>query len=214
MPGGPRSGSLPFVRRHPIFARFYERLSKAMDPIEREHREEVTRGATGRVLEVGVGNGLNLEHYREAGSVVGVEPEPTMIDLARPRVLEAAVPVRMVRARAERLPFRDGAFDTVVVSLVFCSVDKPSLAAAEIRRVLRPGGTLRFWEHVRSSGRVGAAVQDLATAPWKAFAGGCHPNRDTVRTLRRSGFEVEARRFPLGPPTPARPHVIGVARPG
>jgi ubiquinone/menaquinone biosynthesis C-methylase UbiE len=201
------------VKEHPIFARFYERISTALNEAgEEEHRIELVGDAQGVVLELGAGNGLNFAYYREAARVVALEPDPHMLGLARPRTAEAKVPMDLVRGAAEALPFPDGTFDTVVASLVLCSVRSPSRAAAEIRRVLRAAGTLRYFEHIRSEGRVAAAVQDVLAGPWSLFAGGCHPNRDTPATLRAAGFELQVRRFPFGPPTPARPHVLGVAR--
>ena len=201
------------MREHPVFARFYEWISPKLDEAgERDHRIEVVSGARGRVLEVGSGNGLNFEHYRDTNLVVALEPEPTMLRIAARRAREAPVPVRFVRGVGERLPFADGSFDTLVVSLVLCSVRDPRRAVAELARVLRPGGELRYLEHVRSASPVGALVQDAMTPVWSLFSGGCHPNRDTTATLRGAGFHVEGRRFPFGPPTPARPHVLGVAR--
>ena len=201
------------MKEHPIFARFYERISTRLDEAgEREHRIELVGEARGRVLEVGSGNGLNFEHYALASMVVAMEPEPTMLRIARPRGREAKVPVAFLRGVAESLPFPADSFDTVVASLVMCSVGSPARAAAEMRRVLRPGGELRFLEHIRSSNRAWAAVQDGFAPVWSLFSGGCHPNRDTPVTLRAAGLDVESRRFPFGPPTPCRPHVLGVAR--
>lgn len=200
------------MKERPLFARFYERLSLSMDRVEREHRREVAGGAAGRVLEVGVGNGLNLEEYRNASFVVGLEPQPAMLSRAAPRAREAPSPVALVRGLVDSLPFPDGAFDAVVCSLVLCSVPDQRRAVGEIRRVLRPGGELRFWEHVRSRSRWAALFQDVATPLWRPIAGGCSVNRDTVAALRSAGFEVRGRGFPLGPPSPARPHVLGVAR--
>ncbi|MGH2650665.1 MAG: class I SAM-dependent methyltransferase, partial [Actinomycetota bacterium] len=111
------------MKRHPIFARFYERLSKACDRAGAlEHRVEVAGGARGRVLEVGAGNGLNFEHYREPDLVIALEPEPNMLRLAVPRATHEVVRIRLVRGAAEALPFGDGAVDTAVASLVLCSV--------------------------------------------------------------------------------------------
>ena len=201
------------MKEHPVFARFYERLSLWMDEAgERENRIELVGEARGRVLEVGSGNGLNFEHYRMASGVVAMEPEPTMLRMAAPRARDAGVPVVSVRGAAERLPFADDSFDTVVASLVMCSVRSPARAAAEMARVLRRGGEIRFLEHIRSSNRAWAAVQDGFAPVWSLFAGGCHPNRDTPATLRAAGLDVAGRRFPFGPPTPCRPHVLGVAR--
>jgi SAM-dependent methyltransferase len=117
-----------------------------------------------------------------------------------------------LRGVAESLPFPDDSFDTVVASMVLCSVTSPGRAAEEMGRVLRPGGELRFLEHVRSTNRAWAGVQDAITPVWSVFSGGCHPNRDTPATIRSAGFQVRVRRFPFGPPTPARPHTLGVAR--
>jgi ubiquinone/menaquinone biosynthesis C-methylase UbiE len=200
-------------RTHPIFARVYERISTAMNEAGGiEHRRELARGAAGRVLEPGAGNGLNLEHYRDVERVVAMEPEPTMLRMASERSREVSVPVHLVRGAAEALPFPGASFDTVVASLVLCSVSDPEAVAAEFRRVLRPGGTVRFLEHVRSRSRAWAGVQDVVAEPWSWFGGGCHPNRDTVATLRTAGFEIRGRGFPFGPPSPCRPHVLGVAR--
>jgi SAM-dependent methyltransferase len=199
------------MKRHPIFARFYERLSLATDKLEREYRAEVAGGAHGRVLELGAGNGLNFEHYRDASLVVALEPEPGMMRNAVPRAAAAPVRVVVIRAAGEALPFKDGSFDTVVSSLVLCSVRDPSRVAMEVRRVLKPGGEVRLFEHVRSREPRAGRWQDRVERPWGWFAGGCHPNRQTARTLERAGFRVDVRRFPLGPPTPARPHVIGTA---
>jgi ubiquinone/menaquinone biosynthesis C-methylase UbiE len=201
------------MKEHPVFARFYEKISTRLDEAgERDHRIELVAEARGRVLEVGSGNGLNFEHYALASMVVAMEPEPTMLRIAWPRGREAKVDVAFLRGVAEWLPFPDDSFDTVVASLVMCSVGSPARAAAEIRRVLRPGGELRFLEHIRSSSRAWAAVQDGFAPVWSLFSGGCHPNRDTPATLRAAGLDVEGRRFPFGPPTPCRPHVLGVAR--
>jgi ubiquinone/menaquinone biosynthesis C-methylase UbiE len=199
-------------RSHPVFARAYERISTVLNRAgEIDHRRELAAGAIGRVLEPGAGNGLNFEHYPDGVEVVAVEPEPTMLRLAAERARQARVPIRLVRGAAEALPFPDRSFDTVVVSLVLCSVSDPAVAVGELRRVLRPGGTVRFLEHVRSESRPWATVQDALAVPWSWFAGGCHPNRDSVAALRRAGFRLEGRRFAFGPPSPCRPHVLGVA---
>jgi ubiquinone/menaquinone biosynthesis C-methylase UbiE len=200
-------------RTHPVFARVYERISKAVNAAgEIEFRAELAGEASGRVLEPGAGNGLNLAHYRRVEMVVAMEPEPTMLRLAAERARAAPVTVRLVRGAAEELPFPDGSFDTVVVSLMLCSVSDPDAAVSEFGRVLRPGGTLRFLEHVRSRRPLWAGIQDVVAEPWSWFAGGCHPNRDTPATLRAAGFDVRGRGFSFGPPSPCRPHVLGVAR--
>jgi ubiquinone/menaquinone biosynthesis C-methylase UbiE len=126
---------------------------------------------------------------------------------------DTRAPVRLLRAEAEALPFPDGAFDAAVVSLVLCSVRDPRAAVSELRRVLRTGGEIRLFEHVRSENPRHARWQDWLTPIWRRFSGGCHPNRDTAATLRSAGLAVDVRRIPIGPPSPARPHILGVARP-
>jgi len=153
----------------------------------RRWREWLTGGARGRVLEVGCGTGRNLPLYLRGTPVVAVDPDLPALRAARRR----APSVPLVLARAEALPFRDGAFETVVSGLVFCSVHDPRGGLAEVRRVLAPSGRLRMVEHVRSASRVAARVQDLVQPAWTVVAGGCHPNRDTERTVAEAGFSIE-----------------------
>ena len=201
------------MKAHPIFARFYDRISRSVWPIEVEYRTEMVAGLRGRVLEVGAGTGLNFQLYPKGVEIVALEPEPNMIRRARERLGEGPGPVRLVRGAAESLPFPDGSFDAAVVSLVLCSVARPAVAISELRRVLRPDGELRVFEHVRSENPRHARWQDWLTPLWRPLSAGCHPNRDTGASLRAAGFDVEVRRVPIGPPTPARPHIVGVARP-
>lgn len=150
-------------------------------------RRWLVAGARGRTLEVGCGTGRNLPLY--SGGVRAVGVDPVWENLVKARRRARGVP--LVRASAEALPFRDGAFDTVVSSLVFCSVPDPMLGLAEVKRVLAPGGALRMMEHVRSTGALAARVQDLVQPAWTWIAGGCHPNRDTERNVERAGFRIE-----------------------
>ncbi len=200
------------MKEHPLFARFYDWISQKMSPVEEPHRREMLEGLGGRVLEVGAGPGVNFPLYGPGARVVAMEPEPNMIRRAAGRAAEAPAPVTLVRAAAERLPFREGAFDAAVLSLVMCSVADPPGVANEVGRVLRPGGEVRIYEHVRSESRRHARWQDRITPVWRRFSAGCHPNRDTAATLQAEGFEVDVRRIPIGPPTPARPHILGAAR--
>lgn len=197
------------MRDRPIFAGFYEVLSRGEDRFIQRYRRELVQGAVGRVLEVGAGNGLNLPRYRREASVVALEPEPTMLKNARRRVEQAAAAVRPVRASAERLPFRPRVFDTVVFSLVLCTIPDPGLALAEARRVLAPDGEIRFFEHVRATEPRLARRQDRLNRAYGVFAGGCNMNRDTLGELRRAGLRVRYRRLAYGPRM--APHVIGVA---
>lgn len=146
-------------------------------------RDWLTRGAVGRTLEVGCGTGRNLERYAEP--VVAIEP-----DLDAARVAHRRSPrTLLVRASAEALPFREGAFDTVVSSLVFCSVPRPEVGLQELRRVLKDDGQLRMLEHVRHDGWRGT-TQDWIQPAWTAVAGGCFPNRRTEATVEANGFTI------------------------
>ncbi|HZY05756.1 MAG TPA: class I SAM-dependent methyltransferase [Anaeromyxobacteraceae bacterium] len=150
-------------------------------------RRWLAGGARGRALDLGCGTGRNLPLLPAGVRAVAVDPFPQNLRAARRR----APRVPLVRARAESLPFRTGAFDTVVSGLVFCSVSDPALALAEARRVLAPRGALRMLEHVRSRNRVWGRVQDLYQPAWTWVAGGCHPNRETERSVEAAGFAIE-----------------------
>jgi ubiquinone/menaquinone biosynthesis C-methylase UbiE len=154
----------------------------------RRWREWLVRGASGRVLDVGCGSGRNLPLYGAGARTVGLDPHMDALRAARRKA--PAVP--LVRANAEALPFRDGAFDAVVSGLVFCSVQQPREALAEVRRVLAEGGELRMLEHVRATTPRAARWQDFIQPLWTRLAGGCHPNRDTERTVAEAGFVIEA----------------------
>jgi SAM-dependent methyltransferase len=204
--------------RHPVFARVYARVGHLMDAEIGDHRRRLLAGLHGRVLEVGAGNGLNFPHYPvTVTEVLAVEPEPYLRSLALAAASQASVPIRVVDGTAEALPAPDGAtFDGVVDSLVLCTVADLDQALAETRRVLRPGGTLRFYEHVRAEDPRLARWQDRLERPWGWLVGGCHPNRDTVATITAAGLQVvRLNRFDLKAMPPlARPHVLGVAERG
>ncbi len=154
----------------------------------RRWRQWLAAGARGRVLDVGCGTGRNLPYYSEPVTVIGVDPAGDVLKRAALR----APGVRLVQARAEELPFRDGAFDTVVSGLVFCSVGDPARGLAEIRRVLTAGGELRMMEHVRSPVPWCARWEDRIQPLWTRLTGGCHPNRDTEAAVEASGFRIAA----------------------
>lgn len=183
---------------HPRFARYYERTSQSeeerrlIEPL----RRELLAQAQGVVLEVGAGNGLNFPFY-EPGRVTrveAIEPDATMLSYARGRQAQARVPLNLTQARAEALPFEDGSFDCVVATLVFCSVGDPLRGFQEIRRVLKPDGTLLLLEHVRAQGRFASFLQDLITPLTTRFAGNCHWNRNTGQAVLDAGFEVREKR--------------------
>lgn len=204
--------------RHPIFARLYARFSPGADRSLGigEHRRELLEGVAGRVIEVGCGNGLNFARYpATVTEVLAVEPEPYM----RARAIEAAqrapVPVRVEAADASALPVADASFDVAVASLMLCSVSDQAGTLAEMYRVVRPGGELRFYEHVISERSKQRAVQRVADTVWPYFGGGCHTSRDTVAAIERAGFTIEhLRRYDMPGllAYPASPHVIGRAR--
>jgi ubiquinone/menaquinone biosynthesis C-methylase UbiE len=150
-------------------------------------RRWLAEGAAGHTLDVGTGTGRNLPWMGAAGLVVAVDPSPHNLRAARARAPGAL----LVRARAEALPFRDGAFDTVVSGMVFCSVDDPAAGFAEVQRVLKPGATLRMIEHVRSSSPLQGWWQDLIQPAWTWAAGGCRNNRETERAVVEAGFEID-----------------------
>ncbi|HXG05634.1 MAG TPA: methyltransferase domain-containing protein [Candidatus Binatia bacterium] len=149
-------------------------------------RRWLAQGARGRVLDLGTGTGRMLPHYPPNLRVVGLDPSPAVLNRARRRSRRAL----LVVGRAESLPFRDEAFDTVVGSLVLCSVADPGRALAEVRRVLGPGGELRVVEHVRSARPWRARVQDWIQPAWTHVTGGCHPNRETEAAVERAGFRI------------------------
>jgi ubiquinone/menaquinone biosynthesis C-methylase UbiE len=181
----------------------------------RRRRGALLEDAVGRVVEIGAGTGLNVEHYPDAvADLVLVEPDRAMRRRLALRLRRRARVARIVDSSAERLPLPDASVDTVVSTLVLCTVDEPGRALAEIARVLRPDGQLLFIEHVRASSRFLAACQDHLFEPWRRFAGGCRCNRPTVELMRARGFEVEADSVEWrGMPAIVRPLVVGRATP-
>jgi SAM-dependent methyltransferase len=202
---------------HPVFAQIYVWLSHRMEPELAAHRRNLLAGLSGQVLELGAGNGLNFAHYPVGVTrVLAVEPEPHLRALAINSAAKAPVPVEVVDGVADRLPAGESSADAAVASLVLCSVPDQASALAEIRRVLRPDGQLRFLEHVRAPSAAWGCAQRLLDATiWPAIAGGCHTYRDTAAAIRQAGFTIEQLqplRFPdLRLSTPTSPHILGVA---
>ena len=149
-------------------------------------RRWLVDGAEGSVLDVGCGTGRNLPLYRPGVRVIGLEPSAAALRRARRR----APGVSVVQGAAEALPFRTGAFDTVVSGLVFCSVADPTRGLAEVKRVLKPGGALRMLEHVRATRGWKARAQDRWEPLWTRITGGCHWNRDTEAAVEGAGFRI------------------------
>ena len=200
------------------FARYLERQEQRRpDPVARELRRRLLAGLRGRVLEVGSGDGRSFEHYPKAVThLVAVEPDPTARARAAERARAAAVPIEVVDGVAAALPAADRAFDAAVVMGLLCSVPDPAAALEELRRVLRPGGELRFWEHVRSRHAVFRSLQRAADALfWTRALGGCRTTRDTLAAIRAAGFEIPALEQGFHSSSPltitSAPYILGVA---
>ncbi|MFI9569080.1 class I SAM-dependent methyltransferase [Streptomyces rishiriensis] len=194
---GPGSGSgraRGDVVRHPLFSRCYARLGAAAETRAglAGVRDRLLAGLSGRVVEIGAGSGLNFAHYPAAVcEVVAIEPERRLRRWALEAALRAEVPVDVVPGVAEALPVKSEAFDAAVLSLVLCSVRDVGRALAELRRVLRPGGEVRFLEHGPGGGPAMLFAQRaLDRTVWPHLAGGCRLTRDTVGALRDAGFEL------------------------
>jgi ubiquinone/menaquinone biosynthesis C-methylase UbiE len=205
------------VIKNPLFARYFNRFgARREERGNRELRREMLAGLSGRVIEVGVGNGLNFPHYPQAvREVVAVEPEPYLRARATEAASAAPVPIRVTDGIAGDLPAGDGEFDAVVVSGLLCSVSDVPAALAEFRRVLRSGGQLRFYEHVRSRDAVFARYQQAADLIWPRLMGGCHADRRTLAAIGQVFTISECRgfRFPSSAVFwPVAPRIIGVAR--
>lgn len=197
-----------------IFAKLYDPFFAAAerDGLS-QRRADLLAQATGRVLEIGAGTGLNLEHYpAETEKVVLSEPSEPMAAKLRDRAAEAPFDCEVLIAPAENLPFPDDSFDSVVCTLVLCTVPDPEAALAEIARVLAPGGRLLLLEHVRSESADRAKWQDRLETPWRLFGNGCYCNRDTVSTVESAGFTLDLQHgtFPHAPPI-IRPLISGSA---
>jgi ubiquinone/menaquinone biosynthesis C-methylase UbiE len=203
---------------HPLCARLYAKQANGAEAKGlAEQRRAMLDRITGSVVEIGAGNGLNFGHYPPAVTVVhAFEPDPYLRPLAIEAATEAAVSISVGDAAAEDLPLADASVDAAVASLVLCSVSDIDQAIAELHRVLRPAGELRFNEHVVSDKPVWRALQRAADATlWPTVSGGCHLGRDTRAALERGGFEIlQVKRFgfrvsALDPP---KSHLLGIAR--
>lgn len=201
------------LHNHPLFARFWKVVARGA--MAGRDRDALLAGLRGEVVEIGCGTGVNFAHYPpQVTRVVAVEPEPHLRADAEKRAADAPVPVEVVDGTAEALPLPDGSCDAAVTSLVLCSVSDQADALAEIQRVLRPGGQLRFYEHVVARRERGAAVQRWldASGVWPRLGAGCHVSRDTLAAIEASGFALgEHRRFMSGFGPFALPHVAGIA---
>jgi ubiquinone/menaquinone biosynthesis C-methylase UbiE len=179
----------------------------------RRHRRELLVHARGQTLEIGSGTGLNVWHYPNGlDELVLAEPDPSMRKRLQKAVRRSGRQARVIGVPAEQLPFPDSSLDTVVSTLVLCTVEAPELVLREIRRVLRPEGQLLFIEHVRSDSPTLARWQDRLARPWQRFAEGCRCNRPTLELIKACGFQANARHAAWRAMPPIiRPLVIGQA---
>jgi ubiquinone/menaquinone biosynthesis C-methylase UbiE len=201
------------------FARYLERREQRRpDEVAHGLRRRLLAGLRGRVIEVGAGDGRSFEHYRtQVTELVAVEPDAEARAAAGERARSASIPIDVLDGVADALPAEDGAFNAAVVMGVLCSVPDPASALQELRRVVKPGGELRFWEHVRSEHALFRLVQhSFDKLFWTRSLGGCETTRDTEAAIREAGFEVVAldRGFHSSSflTITSAPYVLGVAR--
>jgi ubiquinone/menaquinone biosynthesis C-methylase UbiE len=209
---------VPTEVHHPIFARFLAAVTERAEGTEEDEiRRELLAGLSGRVIEIGSGTGPNFRLYPDAVSeLVAVEPEDYLRAKAEDTAARVGRRIHVVDAVAEDLPFENGSFDAAVAAQVLCSVPSQAAALVELRRVLRPGGELHFYEHVIARERRYARFQRLAARVTPRITGGCHPDRDTGRAIEEAGFTIErCRRFTFRNSLldlPVAPRILGVAR--
>ncbi len=190
------------LQRNPFFAGVYEKISQTgvfksqFDP----WRQQLIAQAHGKTLEVGAGGGQNFAFYDPAvtADVQAVEPHDMMREYAQKRIAAAKVPITLLAGSAEALPFEDAVFDSVVTTLVFCSVSNPEKGLQEIMRVLKPGGSLLMFEHVLSGNPVWATAQHVLTPLQMLAAGNCHLNRNTPQAVRAAGFIISSEKWSGG----------------
>lgn len=172
-----------------------------MRPLEKNRfkriRKELLAKATGHVLEIGSGTGINFPLYRTVEKVVAIEPSPYMIEQSKTRRGHAVVPIEMVQTGAEELPFAADTFDTVVATLVLCTIPDPEKAFLEMRRVCKPGGKILLFEHIKMENRFLAALQDWLTPAWRKICDGCCLNRSTLNLLTGTNI-VEVKKYYKG----------------
>ncbi len=180
------------ARRYGGMPQFYEALNRPMEEAGLGAiRVRLAGDLRGRILELGCGTGLNFPHYAAGVEVIAVEPLDEFREFAAARAEKAAAHISVIEGRARALPFPDHTFDASLQTLVFCSVRDPLRGLRELRRVMRPGAPVRFFEHVRSERPLGALLQDIANPLWRRLMDGCNLNRETVAAIRAAGFVVE-----------------------
>lgn len=193
---------------HRLFAALWDRATRVEPGAMRALRSEVAGRTTGRVLEIGAGTGANQPHLAPGVNYIGVEPDPHMRRRALAHARAEGRNLQLVGAVAEALPFADAVFDSVFLTVVLCSVDDQARTLAEIMRVLKPGGSFHYLEHVRPGSVLGTAA-DAVTPVWSRCFGNCHPNRRTGAAIRNAGFLIDQERHIRHNTLPA---IVGVAR--
>ena len=177
---------------HSLFARIYDLF---MVPQERfglrRQRARLCSDAAGRVLEIAIGTGLNVPHYKEAGTVIGIDNNIAMLRRAIRRTWETKTSVDLLVADARSLPFPDDSFDSIVVGLSLCTIPEPAITLRELGRVATADARLRFLEHVRSGKPATARRQDRFAPLWERVSGGCRVNQDTVALINQSAWSIE-----------------------
>lgn len=203
---------------HPFFARVFEKVGAAAGKRgQNEHRQAMLEGAAGSVIEVGAGNGLNFPFYPpEVERVLAVEPEAYFREKARQAAQNVDVEIEVVDGLAGRLPVADESFDVGVFCLVLCSVPDQAAALEDMFRVIKPGGELRFYEHVHAEQPRVRKLQHAIEPVWKRAAGGCHLTRDTASAITAAGFQLrDWEQVEFKPDVFATPfalHILGRAR--
>ena len=181
------------MKGHKWFAAIFDKLTESEEKtFMRDIRPRIVDGGAGRVLEIGAGTGNSLPYYRGKSfeELVLTEPDPYMMERLRRKLANSEVEAQVLETPAEELPYPDGSFDSVFSVHVLCSVRDLPRSIAEIRRVLKPDGQFRFFEHVRSRNPMGAFAQDLVRPIWSWCGAGCHPNRDIAAAVQKAGFRL------------------------
>jgi ubiquinone/menaquinone biosynthesis C-methylase UbiE len=176
---------------HRLFAGLWDRASRHEGAAQSQLRRDTVGKVHGRVLELGFGVGANWRYLPEGIEYTGIEPDPFMLARARKHATGTGREMSLHQARAEALPFDDETFDSVLVTLTLCSVDNPARALSEARRVLKPGGSIVFLEHVRPAGWFMGGLADGVTPLWRRAFAGCHPNRLTEQSITGAQFELD-----------------------
>lgn len=197
------------------FARIYDKSMRVFEEkFGHKYRGGLLQNLQGAVLEIGVGTGANFPHYprHQMSRLVGIEPDYYMLEQAQAKRAQVGLDIELVKASAEKLPFKANEFDAIVTTLVLCTVPNLAPTLTEIRRVLKPGGKLYFFEHVANPNRLAHFIQVSLNPIWGWAAGGCKLNRDTTRALEQAGFKFEKlERLHLVPLSPINPQIWGIA---